>query len=83
MNTVVLSWQGLEHSQVVRPVAAYSGLQASHFFDGEQKNRKLALELEALGPFTEPLDKADQDKFRIQIGDRSFGFAAPETGKVK
>jgi hypothetical protein len=29
------------------------------------------------------LDKADQDKFRIQIVDRSFGVADPETGKVK
>ena len=63
--------------------AAYSGRQASRFFDMEQRNRKLALELEALGPFIEPLDKADKDKFRIQIGDRSFGVADPEIGKVK
>ena len=53
--------------------AAYAGKQASNFLTIEQKNRKLALELEALGPFIEPLDKADRDKFRVQVGDRSFG----------
>jgi hypothetical protein len=49
----------------------------------EQRNRKMALELEALGPFIEPLDKADRDKFRVQIGDRSFGAAANATGNTK
>lgn len=63
--------------------AAYAGRQASRFFDMEQRNRKMALELGALGPFIEPLDKADRDKFRIQIGDRSFGAAATETGNNK
>lgn len=63
--------------------AAYAGRQASRFFEMEQKNRKLALELEALGPFIEPLDKADRDKFRVQVGDRSFGVADQETGKTK
>jgi hypothetical protein len=55
--------------------AAYAGKQASRFFEMEQRNRKLALELEALGPFIEPLEKADRDKFRVQIGDRSFGVS--------
>lgn len=63
--------------------AAYAGRKASRFFDMEQRNRKLALELEALGPFIEPLDKADRDKFRVQIGDRSFGVEAPEAGNTK
>lgn len=58
--------------------AAYAGKQASRFFEIEQKNRRMALELEALGPFIEPLDKADRDKFRVQIGDRSFGV--PDQG---
>lgn len=57
--------------------AAYAGRQASHAFTIEQKNRKLALELEALGPFIEPLEKTDRDKFRVQIGDRSFGVPEP------
>jgi hypothetical protein len=63
--------------------AAYAGKQASRFFDMEQKNRKLALELEALGPFIEPLEKADRDKFRVQIGDRSFGVPDAESNKPK
>ena len=49
----------------------------------EQRNRKLALELEALGPFIEPLEKSDRDKFRVQIGDRSFGVADQDAGKSK
>lgn len=63
--------------------AAYAGRQASRFFEMEQKNRKLALELEALGPFIEPLDKPDRDKFRVQIGDRSFGVPDQEASKPK
>ncbi|NMM28596.1 MAG: hypothetical protein HHJ12_15195 [Glaciimonas sp.] len=63
--------------------AAYAGRQASHFFSIEQKNRKRALELEALGPFIEPLDKGDRDKFRVQIGDRSFGVPDQESNKSK
>ena len=63
--------------------AAYAGRQASRFFDMEQKNRKLALELEALGPFIEPLDKPDRDKFRVQIGDRSFGVPDHDASKPK
>lgn len=63
--------------------AAYAGRQASRFFDMEQRNRKLALELEALGPFIEPLEKAERDKFRVQIGDRSFGVADQDAGKSK
>lgn len=54
--------------------AAYASRQASHFLEMERKNRKLALELEALGPYIAPLDKDKQDEFRIKIGDRSFGM---------
>lgn len=63
--------------------AAYAAKQASRFFDTERRNRKLALELEALGPFIEPLEKSDQDKFRVQIGDRSFGVMDHESHKGK
>ena len=63
--------------------AAYAAKQASRFFETESRNRKLALELEALGPFIEPLEKSDQDKFRVQIGDRSFGVNDHESYRVK
>jgi hypothetical protein len=63
--------------------AAYAAKQASHFLDMERKNRKLALELEALGPYIAPLDKDKQDEFRIKIGDRSFGVHDHDLTKPK
>jgi len=54
-------------------IAAYCGNQADKLFVDERRNRKVALELEAIGPFLAPLPTEDQNKFRIQIGDRSFG----------
>lgn len=33
----------------------------------------MALELEAIGPFLQALPEAEQQKFRLTIGDRSFG----------
>jgi hypothetical protein len=54
-------------------IAAYSGSQADKLFVDEKKNRKLALELEAIGPYLAPLPIDEQNKFRIQVGDRSFG----------
>lgn len=63
--------------------AAYASRQASRFFETERRNRKLALELEALGPFIEPLEKQERDKFRIQIGDRSFGVSDHDACKLK
>jgi hypothetical protein len=54
-------------------IAAYAGNQADKLFIEEKRNRKLALELEAIGPYLAPLPTDEQNKFRIQIGDRSFG----------
>jgi hypothetical protein len=54
-------------------IAAYGGSQADKLFDVEKRNRKLALELEAIGPYLAPLPEEEQNKFRVQIGDRSFG----------
>lgn len=55
--------------------AAYAARQASNFWQIERQNRKLALELEALGPYIAPLPEPEQHKFRLQVGDRSFGVA--------
>lgn len=63
--------------------AAYAAKQASHFLEMERKNRKLALELEALGPYIAPLDKEKQDEFRLKLGDRSFGVHEDTTHKTK
>lgn len=63
-------------------IAAYAGHQGDKLFTSERRNRRLALELEAIGPFLAPLPQEEQNKFRIQIGDRTFGRddIAVETG---
>lgn len=60
--------------------AAYSASQADKQYRIERKNRKLALELEALGAFISPLPEEMQHKFRADIGERSFGI--PDTDNV-
>ena len=54
-------------------IAAYSGTQADKLFGEERRNRKLALELEAIGPYLAPLPVEEQNKFRLQVGELSFG----------
>jgi hypothetical protein len=63
--------------------AAYAARQASLYRESEQRNRRRALELESLGPFIEPLDKEMKDKFRIQIGERSFAVSESEPQSTK
>lgn len=54
-------------------LAAYAASQADKYQKIERHSRKLALELEAIGPFLAPLEKNKQEEFRLKIGDRSFG----------
>jgi hypothetical protein len=54
-------------------LAAYSARQADKYLDIERRNRKLALELEALGPYLAPLPREKQDEFRLKVGELSFG----------
>jgi hypothetical protein len=61
-------------------LAAYAGSQADKQYQIERRNRKLALGFEALGPFLAPLTEAEQNKFRLEIGDRSFGRDEDEKG---
>jgi hypothetical protein len=53
--------------------AAYAASQADKASITERRNRKLALELEAVGPYIAPLPEAMQNKFRADLGERSFG----------
>jgi hypothetical protein len=53
--------------------AAYAASQAEKASVVERKNRKLALELEAVGPYIAPLPEDMQNKFRADLGERSFG----------
>jgi hypothetical protein len=65
-------------------LAAYAGSQADKLFGLERRNRRLALELEAIGPFLATLPQEEQNKFRIQVGERSFGHDdAPVAGGSK
>jgi hypothetical protein len=57
----------------VSVLAVYAASQADRFFEMEHRNRKMALELEAIGPFLAPLPAEMQNEFRKEIGDRSFG----------
>jgi hypothetical protein len=62
--------------------AAYAAKQAANNMDLERKSRKLALELEALGPFIAPLPTEMQDKFRAELGNRSFGIADDDSKRT-
>jgi hypothetical protein len=71
------SWEGFAARALVLVslgvIAAYSGTQADKLFGEERRNRKLALELEAIGPYLAPLPIEEQNKFRLQVGEQSFG----------
>ena len=54
-------------------LAAYGGSQADKQFIEEKRNRKLALELEAIGPYLSSLPAEEQNRFRVNVGERSFG----------
>jgi hypothetical protein len=60
-------------------LAAYGASQADKYMKAERRNRTLALELEAIGPYLAPLPADQQMEFRLKIGDRTFGHG-PETG---
>lgn len=54
-------------------LAAYAISQADKYQQVERRSQKLALELEAIGPFLAPLPSEKQEEFRLKIGERSFG----------
>lgn len=53
-------------------LAAYAGAQADRLFHMEKSNRKLAMELAAIDPFIALLPQAEQDKFKLEVGRRTF-----------
>ncbi|MEW6595040.1 MAG: hypothetical protein AB1413_09250 [Thermodesulfobacteriota bacterium] len=62
-------------------LAAYAGTEAARYQKIERYNRRLALELEAIGPFIAPLSEEKQAAFRIKIGERSFGQGENTSGE--
>jgi len=71
------TWEGFAGrvflSLTVGVLAAYAASQADKYLESERRNRKVALELEAIGPYLAPLPQEKQDQFRIDVGERSFG----------
>lgn len=76
------TWEGFAGRVVlalsVGVLAAYGAAQADKYLEIDRRNRKLALELEAIGPFLAPLPEDKQEAFRLQLGERTFG--REETG---
>lgn len=64
-------------------LAAYAASQADKYQKLEKQNRRLALELEAIGPFIAPLPSEKQEDFRMKIGDRSFGHGDGGTDGIE
>jgi hypothetical protein len=62
-------------------LAAYAASQADRFFHMEKYNRKLALELAAIDPFIALLPQDEQQKFKLEIGRRSFAQEETVTPK--
>jgi hypothetical protein len=60
-------------SLAVGVFAAYARSQGDKYFEIERRNRKLALELEAIGPYIASLPQEKQEEFRLKIGELSFG----------
>lgn len=58
-------------------LAAYAAAQADRHNEMERRNRKLALEPEAIGPYLAPLPADQQQAFMLQLADRTFGREEP------
>jgi hypothetical protein len=71
------TWEGFAMraflTVTVGVLAAYAATQADRFFQMEKYNRKLALELAAIDPYIALLPEEQKNKFKIEIGQRSFG----------
>jgi hypothetical protein len=72
------SWQQFAGKLVlavsVGALAAYAAAQGDRAAERERRNRKLALELEAIGPYLAPLSEDKQHAFRVELGNRTFGM---------
>lgn len=66
---------------VVGVLSKYSATQADRYLSIQRGNRKLELELAALGPYLEPLPEDKRQEFRLMLGKRTFGRQEP-TGRA-
>src|SRR5439155_12412562 len=71
------TWEGFATRVVlflpIGLLAAYAISQADKYQQVERRSRKLALDLEAIGPYLASLPPEKQEEFKLKIGDRSFG----------
>lgn len=78
-------WQGLATrlflAIALGVLAAYAARQGDKAQETERRNRKSALELEAVGPFIAPLPLPMREKFIMDLGERSFGVPDGELTK--
>lgn len=78
------SWEGFAgrvfFTLTIGVLAAYAASQADKYLVIERRNRILALELEALGPYLAPLPEDKQQEFRLALGDRTFGRDQASSG---
>jgi hypothetical protein len=54
-------------------MAAYSAKQADKYLEIQRRNRKLELELQAVGPYLAPLSDEQQSTFRLSLAKQVFG----------
>lgn len=64
-------------------LAKYAATQADKYLRIQQVNRKLELELQAVGPYVEPLPVEDRNEFRLALAKRIFGRHEHSTGSIK
>ncbi len=62
-------------------LAAYCGFQGDRSQHAERRNRKIALEFEALGAYLDPLPPEQQHEFRLKLAELSFGKDDPKFTK--
>jgi hypothetical protein len=79
------TWEGLVARIVLTfgfgVLAAYCGFQGDRSHHMERRNRKTALEFEALGAYLDPLPEAQQHEFRLKLAELSFGKEDPKFTK--
>ncbi len=75
--TGTFSWGGFAGrvfvTLTVGVLAAYGADQANRYSRLERQNRKMELDLAAVGPYLAELDEAKQEEFKLQLADRIFG----------
>lgn len=80
-----ITWEGLAARIFLTfsfgVLAAYCGFQGDRSQHAERRNRKIALEFEALGAYLDPLPEDKQHEFRLKLADLSFGKDDPKFTK--